>query len=338
MSEPTPTDQEQGQDLITRLRDYDRQQNAAWQVFTRQFDRENPAPPAPRAWQWLPFAMVPFAVLGLSGAFLSALRTAPVFTYIAQQFYGETGAAVSGAISSLEGLVATLVVDGAAVAFRFAMVVYNTSGNAAQKEISAWVNRGFYFAFASQVITNLYAVMDVATALPDAAKKVAEIAIMVVAALSGIIIAFATGDILGHQWIASQSKRQELERAYQAAVAERDEKRMAAWSRKKARLGVQEPIEDSRRDSRNSRIGQNEANSSGASSESSSKRLYPVHWKVLAYLRDHPEAVDLPRAELARLAGIGSAGMASEAVRAMQDDPTLLERIPPSGNGHRKTE
>lgn len=326
MPEPTPENgPDQEQDLVARLRDYDRQQNAAWQVFTRQFDRENPVPPAPRAWQWLPFAMVPFAVLGLSGAFLSALRTAPVFAYIAQQFYGETGAAVSGAISSLEGLVATLVVDGAAVAFRFAMVVYNADGNA-QKEISAWVNRGFYFAFASQVITNLYAVMDVATALPDAAKKVAEIAIMVVAALSGIIIAFATGDILGHQWLGSQSKRRELERAYQAAVAERDERRMAAWSRKKAKLGVREPGEVSALSARTRT--DNADKDEGASARGRTARTDegpgPAEQRAIAWLSEHPADRDLPVRQLADRIGVSKTVVADARRRVL------------SSNGHHR--
>lgn len=322
---------QQPSDLLNALNQFERDQLAAWRVFTRQFERENPPPAAPRAWQWLPFAMLPFAVLGLSGAFLSALRTAPVFAYIAQQFYAGAGAEAPGSFSAVEGLVATLVVDGAAVAFRFAMVVYNARADA-QAEISRWVNRGFYFAFASQVITNLYAVMDVATALPDTAKKVAELAIMVVAALSGIIIAFATGDILGHQWLASQARRRELEESYRAAVAERDEKRAAAWARKKARLGVREPGEDSRHDSRNSRK-RPESTAPSSEDSRSSRKLYPVHWKVIDYLRIHPEAQDMPRAELARLAGIASAGMASEAVRAVRENPALLRQTP-NGNGH----
>ena len=54
---------------------------------------------------------------------------------------------------------------------------------------------------------------------------------------------------------------------------------------------------------------------------------------MIDYLRIHPEAQDMPRAELARLAGIASAGMASEAVRAVRENPALLRQTP-NGNGH----
>lgn len=56
-----------------------------------------------------------------------------------------------------------------------------------------------------------------------------------------------------------------------------------------------------------------------------------MHYKVIGYLREHPDAQGLPRAELARLAGISSAGMASEG-GVVQENP--LPSQAPGSNEH----
>lgn len=293
------------QQNIEVLVDFDRQQRAAWMVFERQFNRENPEPERPRLWHWAPFSMLPYSVLGAGGAILSAMRTGPVFAYVASQFNQVATVELSQGLTNAEGLIATLVVDGAAIMFRFAMVIQARGDRQGQE--SAWVRRGFWLAFLAQVVSNLYANLGVATFVTGTYKDVADLFIMLVASLSGIVIAFATGDILGHQWVRSQVQRETLTSAFARARAERNELKIKQWNRRKSSYGVSAAVENPSvsvsASARTTRTGRER--------EGDADGLPRTVLMVVEHLSANPDDAILTVRELAERLGVGKTSAAN---------------------------
>lgn len=292
--------------VVESLKEHDRIHQMGRAVFERDYNRENKKPEPPGKLAGRPWAMIPFGSLGLLGALLSAMRTAPVFSYVAAQFSNVAeGVTLPLLMTTIEGIVATLVVDGAAIAFRFAMVVYNHE-EGTRVEVSKWVNRGFWLAFIAQVVGNLYATMGVASGLSGEVRNVAELAIAIVTGLSGVVIAFATGDILGHQWLGSQKARAALETEYKDALAAWHEKRDQVWARRKVNYGITnatEPVSASvSASARTKRTGGQGENTDG---------LPRTVLQVVEHLSAHPDDTGLSVRELADRVGVGKTSAAS---------------------------
>jgi uncharacterized membrane protein len=310
--------------LIESIKEHDRVFQMARTAFERAYAREYKPPKEPGKLAGRPWAMIPFGVLGFLGSFLSALRTAPVFSYVAARFSNVAeGVVLPALMTTIEGVVATLVVDGAAIAFRFAMVVYNNDGNS-KIEVSKWVNRGFWLAFIAQVVGNLYATMGVATGLTGEVRNLAELAIAIVTGLSGVVIAFATGDILGHQWLGSKKERQQIEDEYKFELAAWKEKREGMWSRRKASYGVAVAVDGAsvsartKRTERTARTGEN------------ADELPRTVLQVVEHLSANPGDARLSVRDLAERVGVGKTSAAS-------GRNAYLEQVGPSvlsSNGH----
>lgn len=280
---------------IEQLKALDQEQGAAWKVFCRQYGREHPEPHKPRGWHGLPWAMLPYGIVGTAAAVLSAMRTAPVFTYVATQFSDVAGTDVSRA-AGFEGFLATVVVDFAVIVFRFAMVVQNQE-NQEHRKTSGWVSGGFGLALFAQIAANIYGTMGVL----DASEKVqdwANLIIMLVAGLSGVIIALAIGEILGHQWLASQDKRRALQADYATLHGAWVDGRNRRWGKSKKKMGVRS-LEVRER----SRTDENFGEVRGNSENFSRTRLKPSELQVIQFLENNTGADSWRQVDVVKATG-----------------------------------
>ena len=316
------------QDILGMLDEYAAREQKAYANYRRQYQRETPPPRKPSRWVGFPWSTIPFAVIALAGSLLSALRTAPVFIEIASL-------TVSPVFAAAEGILAMLAIDMAVVAFRFILVMLQYRGHETQAGITRWVRFGFWFAFATQLIAQVYAVREIATIL-NAAAQWLELAIAMAAALSGMILAFVTGEILAVLVMQSQAARKEARDDYTAALNEWQDSLRRSWNRNKGNYGIEPPPElrqlrptlttlSEGVSTDNADRGTDSTDNRRGGADMTARPPSPSEAEVMAYLENNPEAVALTVRELADITGINRDAV-SKAKRRLSE--------PVSANGH----
>lgn len=294
-------------DVLEMLDEYAERETKAYANYMRQYKRETPPPRKPSRWVGFPWSTIPFSVIALAGSLLSALRTAPVFIEIASL-------TVSPVFAAAEGILAMLAIDMAVVAFRFILVMLQYRGQETQVQITRWVKIGFWFAFATQLIAQVYAVRGIATILNQFASAL-ELAIAIAAALAGMILAFVTGEILAVLVLQSQSARHEARTEYETALNEWRESLRRSWNRNKGNYGIEPPPELRQLRSTLPALtnGVSADNADSADKSADNRRMgadkpvrppSPSVAKVMAYMRENPGSEALTVRELSDRTGI----------------------------------
>lgn len=215
-------------DLVAERREH------AWRSFDRGFSTENPPPTAPKAWQGLPWIMIPFFIIAAAGVALSSLRTAPVFQRIALNIVGIE-------FATFEAVLAIIVVDIYIVVSRYMQAVLHGDSGDSENTLK-WMKRGFWTAFVIAIFANLYAsVGDLPIVLP--LKPYIDLVVGLAVGLSAPLLAFISGDILGILWVQSDKKRKSIWREYRRTMAEWNKARSRAWAVQKADYGLKIKVE-----------------------------------------------------------------------------------------------
>lgn len=261
-----------------------RLEGRAFEYHRQQYRRENPPPRRPSRWVGIPWMMIPFAAIVLAGSALSALRTAPVFIQIA-------GLTVGPEVAIAEGILAMIAIDMAAVLFRFAIILLDRQNRETEAAITRRVKVGFWIAFLTQAIAQIYAVRGIATVFAGIAAGL-ELAIALAAALSGMVLAFTTGEIMAVLWMRAQAARERADQEYRAAVDEWFRSMRHSWNRKKVSMGIETPLLRQRL----SAVVTDNADSREPAS--------PSVTKALTWLQTHPDATGLPVRTIADMAGV----------------------------------
>lgn len=282
-------EQQRNEEVFESLSDVARYEQQAFENHKRQYMRENPPPRKPPKWRGIPWMMVPFAAIAVAGSLLSAFRTAPVFIEIAKLTVNPT-------IAMAEGLLAMIAIDMAVVAYRFIKVVLDYKGEASNARVTNWVTFGFWFAFFTQLIAQVYAVREIATMLNQYVEWL-ELAIALAAALSGMVLAFVTGEIMAVLWMRSTADRERVLADYQQAVADWADSMRRSWSRKKATLGIETPAFRQQVSAVVSADTPDRGTNAG-------ETVSPSVEKALTWLMANPDAARLSVREIADLSGI----------------------------------
>jgi len=294
-------------DVLAVLDEYAAHEQRAYSHYKRQYAREIPPPSKPSRFTGIPWSAIPFAVIALAGSLLSALRTFPVFSEIARLTVGPE-------IAFVEGFLAMLAIDMAVVAFRFILVMLRYRGKETEAEITRWVRFGFWFAFTTQLVAQVYAVREIATVL-NSASQAFELAIALAAALSGMILAFVTGEILAVLFLRSQGERKAAKTEYDMATADWRGSLKKSWDRNKSKFGVEPPIELTQNrltltnDASvsaltNTDTGTDNTANGGRRVLTRRKPPSPTERTVIRYLRENPDDKTLTVRELADKIGV----------------------------------
>lgn len=274
------------------LDEYAKHEEKAFGNYRRQYIRETPPPKKPPRMTGFPWITLVFAGIVLCASLLLALRTGPVFYEIARLTVGHWLAVV-------EGVLAVLAIDVAAVALRFIAVTNHRRGQADIK-LTRWIHGAFLVALATEVMSQAYSVRGVASALDSYSDKL-EIGIAVAAALSAIILAFASGEILAVLMLQAQATRNEAFSDYNAALSEWRLSLKASWNSNKARLGVKPPPQLKAAKA----VDKGRVSADKASDKPPQTKLTkPSELQAAAYLRANPADMGLPVRDLAAKTGI----------------------------------
>jgi len=257
----------------------------AFAYHKRQYRRENPPPPKPSRWVGVPWMMAPFALIAFAGSALSALRTAPVFIRIAGLTDGPEAAIA-------EGILAMIAVDLAVVAFRYVLVLLEYRGRESDAAITGRVKMGFWVAFTTQTIAQIYAVRGIAEMLNRFSGWL-ELGVALTAALSGMVLAFVTGEIMAVLWMRAQAAREQADLKYRQDTDEWLESMRRSWNRKKAALGIEA-----------SALRQRLSESVTDRAADRPDAISPSVTKALTWLRENPDATVLPVRTIADMAGV----------------------------------
>jgi len=274
--------------LRAELNEFARDQEIGWRVYERQFEREYRKPNRLQRWRFIPWGMPLFAVVGFFAALLNAERTAPVFSLVVQRFVEGTEVELSANDIYWQGLTATIVVDLAVVIFRYAIVTLQTK----PRQLSRWVYIGWGVAMAVEVGANLFVSMFVITGLPEWLTTLAEVILVIIAGLAGVIVAMATGEILGHQWVQSRSDWEAAKTAYEAELDTYEELKREQWRKERGKLGIKPPgNRRGKRASQRSPLGSRVGNLSQADSQGPSQ-VFPIDLAI-HHLRENPSHLEM---------------------------------------------
>lgn len=301
-------------DVLVALDEYAAAETKAFAMYSRQYERQYPQPVRLhlRWYTGIPWIAALFAIIAVAGSALAAFRTAPVFIEVAEETVSETAALI-------EGFLAMLVVDLGVIAFRYASIYLMHKNKDYAPQITDWVKRGAEFAFATQLIAQLYAVRGMVTWLPGGIEGFLQLAIAVAAALSGMVLAFVTGEILAVLALQMQHDRRVLLNEYHEHLNEWREALTKAWKADRNRYIGTPPAADRKRHSRRvSRL-------SDSADKRADKPLSPSEKTALHFLVSNPDAADLTVREVADLSGVNRDAV-SKAMRRY--------RMEMSGNGH----
>jgi hypothetical protein len=124
-----------------------------------------------------------------------------------------------------------------------------------------------------------------------------ELAIALAAALSGMVLAFVTGEIMAVLWMRGRAERERVLAAYQRAVTEYGDSLRRSWNRKKVTLGIETPA---------FRQPVSEGVSTDNADRGADRRelVSPSVQKALTWLTENPDAARLSVREIASLSGI----------------------------------
>lgn len=263
----------------------------AWSAFTQIYILEHPKPQVPRWWQGLPYLMLPFSVIVLAGIALSAFRTAPVFQQIAL-------ATVDMGLATAEAILAVIVIEVFLVLGRYAWVLMSAQeGEENVGSVKAWMQAGFWIAFAIAVFANLYASVS---HLPIVApyKEAIDLVIALLVGVSAPLLAFISADILGIQWVRSERRRDALKATFNSAVSEWFAARENSWNARKKDYGLKISVVQSSTPSASVLSDQTDKTRQ-LPAPSGFTRTPDGQRRVVEYLNAHPDAAALPSRRLA---------------------------------------
>jgi hypothetical protein len=291
---------------LQELDDYAAREEKAFGLYQRQYARQYPPPKSPNI-RWstgVPWIAVLFGIIAIAGSALAALRTSPVFIQVADL-------TVSKWLAYAEGFLAMLVIDLGVIAFRYAAIYLTHKNQANAPSITHWVKRGAEFAFGTQLIAQLYAVRGMVSWLPAGVEALLELAIAIAAALSGMVLAFVTGEILAVLALQMQHERSQVKHQFDSDLSEWREGLTKAWKTDRSRYIGTPPAADRSHLRRVSRLTDNADSSTDKRTVRGTdnrllliKRPSPAEQEVLTFLLDNPDKVTLTVRELSELTGV----------------------------------
>jgi hypothetical protein len=256
---------------------YAQKEERAYALFERQYGRQLPPPIKPeRHWyNDFPLMALPFAVIAVAGSLLSAFRTAPVFIEIAELTVSPEAAMIEGALSMI-------VIDVAVVAFRYAHVFMTFRSDPDRAQITWAVRFGGIFAVLAQLIAQVYATRGIATAL-NQYEVTLQLLIALAAALSGMGLAYITGEILAILVVQRSGRRDKVDRAFTEANEAWRDGLNRSWAASKTKLIGRPPAADNER-------RQQASESVSADNADKPESVSPSVKKALTWLAGNPDA------------------------------------------------
>lgn len=306
---------------------YEQREERAYAMYRRQYQRQYPPPAKPRVFARMSGLSWIFLVIALAGSALAATRTVPVFVGIARDEFEHLP--TLGAI--LIGLLALVVVDAGAILFRFASVYVAHQRAGDMPSITEWVKWGAGFALATQLIAQLYGVRATVSWLPNGVQNAMELVIASAAALSGMVLAFVTGEILAVLALQAQHDTTAAQLDYEADMAVWRDNLAHSWEARKGRYAGKAP----RADGALTRADSRPPTKRRQSHDISARPPSPAELKAAQWLADHEDSAGLTTREVAELSGINRDAFSKARQRlAMGLSVPVSERT----NGHRAGE
>lgn len=304
------------QNNLEALEQYERREERAYAMFQRQYQRQYPQPDKPKVYRQLSGMAWIFGLIALAGSLLAAERTVSVFVEIAD-LTAETW------IAYIVGGLALIVVDVGAISFRFARIYLTYRYQDNPPPITSWVARGAAFALGTQLIAQLYGVRGIVDWLPGEVIDVMQLGIALAAALSGMVLAFVTGEILAVLSLQAQHDNRAERTLYDADMMLWRQGLTEAWDVRKGRYVGPVP----RADKRSPLI----TDKPPIRRHRQDRPPSPKVAQALRWLEENPDHEGLTVRELERLSGVNR-DAADKALRLYRQN--VSARVSASNNGH----
>lgn len=312
------------QTSLEELEQYDRREARAYAMFEKQYQRRYPQPSKPSVVKRLPGLGWLFLLIAVAGSLLAAERTVSVFVEIARLTSDRYIAYGVGAI-------AFIVVDVGAISFRYARIFLTYRYADTPPAITDWVSRGAAFALGTQLAAQLYGVRGIVSWLPGGVEDALQLAIALAAALSGMLLAFITGEILAVMALQAQHENRAERVQYDADMVLWRAGLTSDWEAKRHRfVGTLSRTDKRSRSDTDKRADKRPA---------VARKPSPSEEKAYRFLADHPELSGRTVRELAVLSGVNrdAANKAKQRFEWELSVP-LSERVSAHSNGHGKGE
>lgn len=278
--------------------EFAQQYEAAYRAFAATYELRTPRPELPRRRLENVGVLLALAIMLIAQVWVSGSRTIVEF--------GDVGFA------------AFMMLELGMVSYAF----IRTSRRYDEKrkaEVMRWINAGLLLSFIVLLSGNIDATLRQKNIhLPEEIN----IAIQLAIAVSAPLLAFITGDVLGMYSAATTNQRRAEKQRYDTAVAAWSEGLAKSWKSQKSRWGVQievvrEPVRiRPELPDRASAVRPSDMDTDGhghGTGYGYSKRT-DARTQVWTYLKQNPDAADLPVRELAEMIGVGKS-TAAEVLR-----------------------
>lgn len=201
----------------------------AYLSFTQVYELENPKPKAPAIHAGLPWLMLPFLVIAVSGIALSALRTAPIFASIARPIVGEQ-------MANWEAALAVIVIEFTMVVLRYVMVIQSVQ-DGKELHLARWMQAGFWLAFGVAVVANIYSSVVHLEALKNI-TAVMDVVVALIVGVSAPVLAFISGDVLASLYARAEIVRKRMSGEHRELLAVWSDTKERRWSARQSSYGV----------------------------------------------------------------------------------------------------
>jgi len=207
----------------------------AYLSFTQVYELENPKPKAPAIHAGLPWLMLPFLVIAVSGIALSALRTAPIFASIARPIVGEQ-------MANWEAALAVIVIEFTMVVLRYVMVIQSVQ-DGKELHLARWMQAGFWLAFGVAVVANIYSSVVHLEALKNI-TAVMDVVVALIVGVSAPVLAFISGDVLASLYARAELVRKRMSGEHRELLAVWSDTKERRWSARQSSYGVKIHVEN----------------------------------------------------------------------------------------------
>lgn len=188
--------------------------------FRDHYRQLNPKPTKPTAANfWFNPLVWTIMILMVASFLLSATRTGPVFFHIADGF-------VSTTVAYFEGFLAVIVVEGAAGAIAYFMVLEKYREGESPSGLTGYMLATVVFASALGLVVNIYASLEITTNV-----RLLDTTIAIFAGAIATIVLWLAGHILGVLYVRALAEIAGLIDIYQNEMHAWEEDYQAEWNK-----------------------------------------------------------------------------------------------------------
>lgn len=259
--------------------------NAAYAAFKSIYEAKNPAPilRKPDRADW--YIVLGIMVIVVASVIVSGSRTVAEFGF--------------GAI----GVAAFVMLECTIVAFAF-IRTRNHFNKERMEDVKKLTNRGLWLAFTVALAANVHATLKQNGVVTS---EWINTLILLLVALSAPTLAFISGDIMGLEYMRSNSKRREIEDSNQSLFGAWADGLNKSWQASQSKWGVKIEVENERISipSHSSGIPMESIGNVPSKSTLGHTKAPDARKRVIEYLTEHPEAFQSNPLEIASILEVG---------------------------------